>query len=63
MTTSITSDTQRDDLPDGLTTPGVARPLSTGEALLWSLFGLALLVGFLLLVSGDYQLPSLLTAR
>jgi hypothetical protein len=63
MTSSITSDTQRDDLPDGLASAGAIRPLSGAEALLWSLFGLALLVGFLLLVSGDYQLPSLLTTR
>jgi hypothetical protein len=63
MTSSITSDTQRDDLPDGLTSAGVIRPLSGAEALLWSLFGLALLLGFLFLVADGYPLRNLLTAR
>jgi hypothetical protein len=62
MATSLTPGTKHEDWAELHAVPG-GDPLSTRAAWLWTLFGLALLGGFLALVVDDLPLRSLISAQ
>ena len=62
MATSVTQDATHEDWAETHAMPGSDRRSIRAE-LLWTLFGLALLVAFLFFVIDDYPLRSVLAAH
>jgi hypothetical protein len=63
MTTSLTENVQRSERRGESRPTVLSGPMLTRAEWLWTIFGIALLVVFVVLVIDDYSLPTIIAGR